>query len=94
MFGAISIQISFNDTRRNGQLPKSQLTKKLTQTYNDQNALVDIFSELTLEASWLFVKLAFWKLTISPSIIFINFAKERFQFHFLNKIFLNKHEIL
>jgi hypothetical protein len=31
------------DTCRNGQPTKSQLSKKLTQTENDQEAMVDVF---------------------------------------------------
>ncbi len=58
-----------NDTRRNGQPPKSQLTKKSTCQKSQlakntkHNILVILYS------GWRFGQLTFWRLTISPSIV-------------------------
>jgi len=40
-----------DDTRENGQPPKSQPTEKPTRAYNNQNATVGVFNKLSFLAS-------------------------------------------
>jgi hypothetical protein len=54
-------QTTNDDTRRDSQLPKSQLVRKRQLTENINHSLWAIVC-----TSWHFGKLTFWKLTISP----------------------------
>ena len=72
---------SLNDTRRNGQPPKSQLTKKSTcqksQLAKNTKHIWLFYAQVDFLASSLFGQLTFWRLTISPSISLVYYINSQ-----------------
>jgi hypothetical protein len=52
--------------------PKSQLAKKVNSLKTPNIAFWLFYAQVDFLAGWLFGKLTFWRLTISPSIVFAN----------------------